>query len=481
MKYIVKIKHAIILVMIVALGLMFRIVDLDKQSLWIDEGYTLNGAMAIVDHGYPQLDSGELYVNNLFTTYTTAIVLKTGLFDAFSPWAGRLPFAIFGALLIFAVFYLAKTVFEDHRVALLSAFVTAFSYWEIAWSRQIRGYAACAFFLVLALIYIWRYMESGRVSRFFIALSAAVAGGLFHLVGFAILPVIISIGLTRFFSGKKDGLIDKKLFYSLAAVFIVEMTLVFIFIDNPFTRIAHLFGSTDILFSVGVVLSVVLGVFIKESSKKVIFLTLIFLNMFSAIVLFSPTIYSRYVFILMPVAILLFCSGVVSFGSLLLKSPTFKYSLIALTTLFFTSTIIQWYPQSFYDLEKDSPQPNFGKAFSIIQSMKSDDDVIISIYPVLNNIYLGEKGLAIDRPLENSNLLKSDESGLSEYYVGATLIKDAFELKDILDKKHGFVVSERLFYQILGDKLDVIQNNPKVRPIYESGDSEEDRIKLYRF
>lgn len=42
-------------------GGFLRLHNLGVQSLWIDEGYTINAAQGVLDHGYPILDSGLSY------------------------------------------------------------------------------------------------------------------------------------------------------------------------------------------------------------------------------------------------------------------------------------------------------------------------------------------------------------------------------------------------------------------------------------
>ena len=129
-----------ILAIFVGWGGFLRLYDLGEQSLWIDEGYTINASQAIIDQGKPILGSGSSYNAHLLHTYTTAASMKLFGFEATNPWAARLPAAIFGILTILAAYLFTYRITKNKLTALAATFIIAFSYWEIAWSRQARGY-----------------------------------------------------------------------------------------------------------------------------------------------------------------------------------------------------------------------------------------------------------------------------------------------------------------------------------------------------
>src|SRR3989338_5633022 len=75
---------------LIGYGLFLRVYGLGEQSLWIDEGYTINASQAILERGIPQLDSGKMYSGWMLSTYMTAGAMKVFGFDPFSPWSARI-------------------------------------------------------------------------------------------------------------------------------------------------------------------------------------------------------------------------------------------------------------------------------------------------------------------------------------------------------------------------------------------------------
>ncbi len=153
-------KASKILILLVFLGLLIRIWNLGTPSLWIDEGFTINAAQATLHHSYPLLDSGKIYSSMPLITYITAGILAVVPFDPFNPWPLRLPSVFFGLGVIVMSYLIAKKLLEDDTLALLTAGIITFSYWEITWSREIRGYTALQFFILLAVTTCMHAMDN---------------------------------------------------------------------------------------------------------------------------------------------------------------------------------------------------------------------------------------------------------------------------------------------------------------------------------
>jgi hypothetical protein len=117
--------------LLVIVGLAFRLHGLGRLGLFVDEGNQAIAIAGILEHGIPVSDSGWPYSRSLLFQYIQAAsALGLGL-DEFSL---RLPSALFGAASIFTSFILARALFGD-QVALLTATLVCLSLWEISLSR----------------------------------------------------------------------------------------------------------------------------------------------------------------------------------------------------------------------------------------------------------------------------------------------------------------------------------------------------------
>ena len=116
-----KILGIILLCLITLYGFILRIYNLDAQSYWIDEGYTLNATLSTLEKGFPVLDSGFHYTRGLLHTYLIAGSIKIG---GLNPWSTRIMSVLFGTGFIVLIFFFTKKIFKG-GVAYLVALLTA--------------------------------------------------------------------------------------------------------------------------------------------------------------------------------------------------------------------------------------------------------------------------------------------------------------------------------------------------------------------
>jgi hypothetical protein len=240
MKLFTKQRIIIGLVLAAILGGAFflRFNNLGQQSYWMDEGYTVNAVISGLQNGTKNwsemLDSGRTYFCPIYCYPTKLIVSflqkqkavqSNDLISEPSPAAlGATPFrflsALSGLLTVLLFFWFAKKTFKNNSVALLATFFTAFSYWQIAWSRQARWYTLYDLFFWLALLFTYlattvsspspkygggptscrtptehRRCPNGRVRAvtlplIILALSSAILATLTHSLGYGIFAVI---------------------------------------------------------------------------------------------------------------------------------------------------------------------------------------------------------------------------------------------------------------------------------------------------
>src|SRR5690606_32091434 len=114
----------------------------------------------------------------------------------FDEWGLRLPAALFGIALIGLAYAFAKRLFGTSVGIVVAALVTV-SAWDIEFSRYARMYAPFAFFYVLTLLSIWRYLVVQRsTSGGFLCLAFALVALLLHDLAYTLalaflLPLLI--------------------------------------------------------------------------------------------------------------------------------------------------------------------------------------------------------------------------------------------------------------------------------------------------
>jgi len=136
--------YFIILAAIAVLGFILRILNLDVVTLWVDEYVHVLRAQEVVNGSGPlfKKDNGGILL-------TMIIIPLFKLFGETAFWA-RFPSVVFGTLSIPLIFLLAKKLFNKN-VAVIAAFLGAFSLYLIFWSRMSRNYAVFEFFYLLLL------------------------------------------------------------------------------------------------------------------------------------------------------------------------------------------------------------------------------------------------------------------------------------------------------------------------------------------
>ena len=138
---------------IVLLGLGLRLYDISKNSLMLDEGYTLFLAKKspgvivraiMADDNHPPL-------HYLLMHYWITIAGQ-------SEFALRLPSAVFGTLSILAMYALAAAAFGSGP-GLAGAFILALSRYHIALSQEARGYSLMVLLCILSFYFFMKMQK----------------------------------------------------------------------------------------------------------------------------------------------------------------------------------------------------------------------------------------------------------------------------------------------------------------------------------
>ena len=182
-------KTAIFLFFITAISLAYRARGITQSyPFWVDEFSSASQATQILNHGFSFFTSSyHPELNNIMTHFI--IALSFSLFGV-SEYAARLPFVVVGALVPLAIYILARRYF-DTGVALMSALLTACSYFLIVWSRQARGYSLQALLTIGMISYYLslrnKKLTIGNITTF---ISIAVVGLLTHSIFILVLLAV---------------------------------------------------------------------------------------------------------------------------------------------------------------------------------------------------------------------------------------------------------------------------------------------------
>jgi hypothetical protein len=165
-------------------GIAFRWLDLAKQSLWWDEGFTVWMSGFALGRIIPFARS-----DNQAPLY---YLLQHGWDVLFgnSEFALRALSALFGTLALPVFYLLAKKVLKDGMATALAFWLFAFSMKQIWYSREARGYEAASFFALVALYALVLFLEKRSAWAFVtVVLSSVLTLYLHNMMFFYLLAL----------------------------------------------------------------------------------------------------------------------------------------------------------------------------------------------------------------------------------------------------------------------------------------------------
>jgi 4-amino-4-deoxy-L-arabinose transferase-like glycosyltransferase len=178
-----------ILLFIIALAFFLRIVNIENTppGVYPDEAVNGQDALRALNSGkfewfYPDNQGREGLFMNLI-----ALCFK---FFGVSILTLKLPAIIFGTLTVFGVYLLAKELFQKERIALISSFLTAVSFWPLNFSRISFRANMLPFILVFSFYFIFRGLRTKKTSDFIWA-GLFFGAGVHTYIAFRIAPLIL--------------------------------------------------------------------------------------------------------------------------------------------------------------------------------------------------------------------------------------------------------------------------------------------------
>jgi hypothetical protein len=441
----------VLLGLVLITGSFLRIHNLGEPSLWIDEGYSINGAQAVTEHNYPLLPSGDVYTNQILASYLIAGTTALFDFDPFIPWSARAPSVFFGIAIILAVFLFTRRITNNNWLALGAAIIVAFLPWEIAWSRQARGYMMLSFFLVTAFDQLIAFFQDIKISSlvyFCISFGLAI---LSHSLAIVFLPGILLTGLFWFYQKKQSRLIRSYIFFSIILIGIVYIGIKKI----PNLEIFNFFSFYNDFIIAEYTIFIILGIigFLFLYFKKKDFLPgLLLLGgcAFAYIIIagYGHVIQFRYLVPLLPFlaigfAVVFYESILYILRAFISKKSEIFYGIISILLVIFLFTVNIITFQSTSRLDTGSPQPDFGAAYQYIRDNRTSDDIIISTYAHLSKIYLSDPGILLPISLTGRKSQIPVTAENRDWYTNTSTI-GLSDLKQFGSLHNGYIIFDNM-------------------------------------
>lgn len=479
-----------LLCMILVWGGYLRMHKLGADSLWIDEGYTINAAQATLEHGYPILESGEVYDAHLGSTYTIAASMKLFGFDPFNPWSARLPQAIAAILAIYFFFRAAYQTTRSLSASIIATVAFTFLEWHIGWSRQARGYAEMQLFLILAYSGFLAWFNERKNIYFILGSCALGIATLFQGVALVTLSLILILPIVYYilYRPSMRQLISINTVLIALALFTVVHRWIFAKLPGIVVygyEFAYLLFTWETFWVIIALTLLLLFLFWKRSHATFLslFVPLTFLLIPLVIIAwYSPVIQYRYLLVISPFIFILLATGL-SGATEFIKDTTDRYLPITLSFIIGYCVVIGLHltPVAHYPLESGSPQPDFKSAYELIHKTKSKDDIVIAPYTQMTSIYLGDPGYWLPVSLTGrSNEITDKTFNGTDYYTGAPKIDSPQTFKDLIATQRGYIVLDAMARARVGaEYLDAL-NSPRVTLVFRKA-TESNLIELYHF
>lgn len=435
------------------IGFTLRIYGLQQNySFWTDEASTARFALGVVKTGIPK----SLVTGYVMDAYYTTDYLTGLSFLIFGPneMAARLPEVVFGTILIAVVYLLGKKLFNK-EVGLGGALFTTFSFIQIAWSRQARGYTIFEVFFVLSLYWLYKLFEDRKVFSAIILFFFVWLTILTHTLGLVLIPIVFVYWLVR--GNIKKIFSDLRTYLAITFIsliffvlpvsrkimeFLFSYKIANVLEGKTFLAYYHsLFWRQYPLFSFLGFLGF-LYLFLKKEKAQAGLLfgsILLYLTMTS---FFLHVPFEKYSLVIFPLLFIITSLALFRISKTLFPEKKFGNLIYFALVLFiiFNGNKFSFKPRQFYSLNFDMreiPEIDYKKIYEIVREKSAKVDpqkmAVVDIDEDMPAWYLGEKG----NYFNPRNDVLGEEKSLG---VGAYYIHNLDELKNVYKKfPYGFV------------------------------------------
>ncbi|ODS41447.1 MAG: hypothetical protein A7315_06155 [Candidatus Altiarchaeales archaeon WOR_SM1_79] len=141
-------RNVLLLVAILFLALFLRVYDLDTESLWLDEAFSLRDASG---HSLDNFSQGGRPL------YYTILHYWINIFGD-SEFSVRFPSAIFGFLSVFMIYKIGRLIF-DEETGILSSLIMGLSVFHIYYSQDARMYSLMVLLTLCSMYFFIKLLE----------------------------------------------------------------------------------------------------------------------------------------------------------------------------------------------------------------------------------------------------------------------------------------------------------------------------------
>lgn len=463
-------------------GIFFRLSNLSLTPYWMDEGYTVNAVDSELRNGTEnfaaKLDSGEKYFCPLYCAPTSWIVAATSQ----DPAAYRILSVFFGLIFIPLVYFFTQKFLKNTGVSVLTTFFTTFSYWQIAWSRQARWYTELEFFFWAALFLFYLFVQATKNKEKYIYFAASIVVTLLAIVTHRIAYMLPIVMLIWYAIEKKP---TKKQIAIASAVSVGVLLIAEFGLGLHF--VSHALKNVSLHYTLPYYLNfylrnywmfMLLGLYgyfnvPKEIQKKIWMLATPFIVYLFFLSFFTDIVHYRYLFHTTVAMYIIGSIGIIDTLAKIANKQKRFWIVFVLFGIFFATGHGVATQKDFYLLEADdpsvmnrpyyayTPQPNFNAAYAAIKADKKPDDIVISSHPHFNKIFLNTAGYWLKYNYLGMEDTNKTITNNKEYYVGASVVNNLDELKNIAASHHGYILYDYMAMdgKIPTEMIQYIQSN----------------------
>ena len=181
--------HWVLILAIVAAAFFVRIhnIEITPAGIYPDESVNGVDALTAAETGNYKL----FYTNNYGREglFMNLISISTRIFGN-TVLGLRIWSVIFGTLTVFGIFLLAKELFRSYRSGLIAAYLLAFSFWAMNFSRISFRAIMLPFVLTFSFYFLFKALHTKRY-LYFAAAGAFFGLGLHTYIAFRVAPLIL--------------------------------------------------------------------------------------------------------------------------------------------------------------------------------------------------------------------------------------------------------------------------------------------------
>ncbi len=414
-------KEYILLILIILVGFFLRVYHLEGDSLWIDEGFTITETNAIAHHFLPLLDSGKYLSRDLLLPY---LLVPIQWIFGDSVVALRFVSVLFGTASIVLAYAIAKKLW-DRNIGMITAFFLSFSYWQIAWSRQVRAYILAEFLFLAVLFFLIKYHEKESKKNLIFLIIFSLFGFLNKISAILVFPSLI----VYFLSKKKYKLASVFsflcLFFVLPVAYYLRTDFALTFNNYlAFYVVGYFWMYYGLFFALAIMGAFVAMRYDKHSRSIHCFILSYFFSNLALFSFFIEVDQKRYVFVLSSI-IFLYAAYATSLFWQKEKGKRLAIFIVVLLVVLGDGLGVKnllFIPNKQFALEKYTPQPDFRTAYQYLRENLAVNDTLISPYPYMDRIYLKRSSYALAISYTGRQDDYSITSGQVEYYSGAPAI-----------------------------------------------------------